>query len=84
MSGWWAVSGLLGVAVGLWFRVYAALAATVLVATLAIGTSLMAGESLGMTVTRSVGAIACLQAGYIVGLLISTGRRRYARRPTRR
>jgi hypothetical protein len=80
----WGLAGLLGVAIGLRFRVPALLAATVVVAAVGVGVGLMAGESIVPTLGRSLVAIVCLQAGYIVGLLISTGWQRFRQRRPRR
>ncbi|WP_188610340.1 hypothetical protein [Chelatococcus reniformis] len=84
MSGVWGLAGLLGAAIGLRFRAPALLAATAIVAAVGVGIGLMAGEPILPTLGRSLVAIVCLQAGYIVGLLISAGWRQFRQRRPRR
>lgn len=74
---------LLGAVIGLRYKASAILAATIFVVGAIAAGDLLTGQSLWMTLVHSLAAIVCLQAGYLVGLLIATFRRRRSGRTAR-
>ncbi|MCS0501282.1 hypothetical protein [Ancylobacter mangrovi] len=70
------IAALLGVTTGLWFRVSAVLALTVVVAIAAAAAGFWAGEPLVPTLVRVLAAVVLLQLGYLAGLLVATAWRR--------
>lgn len=69
------VAGAAGVSIGLWFRVAALIAASVLVAAIGIAAGFMRGD-LVFAVLDIALALATLQIGYLLGLLLSSRCRR--------
>ena len=73
----WALiiaTGVAGVSIGLWFRVAALIAASVLVAIIGVAAGFLRGH-LGFAILDIALALATLQIGYLLGLLLSCRRR---------
>lgn len=81
MIGMWALSGLLGIGLGCRFRAGSLVMMTGLLAVLFLGFNMANGVSLWTGVFRTFVAIGCLQAGYLLGLCISTIWRRSSQKP---
>ena len=75
----WALiiaTGAAGVSIGLWFRVAALIAASVLVAIIGIAAGFLRGHP-GFAILDIALALATLQIGYLLGLMLSCrGRQR--------
>ena len=73
----WALiiaTGVAGVSIGLWFRVAALIAASVLVAIIGVAAGFLRGHP-GFAILDIALALASLQIGYLLGLLLSCRRR---------
>ena len=68
-------TGAVGVPVGLWFRVGALIAASMLVAVIGFTAGFLRGHP-AFAVLDTALAIATLQIGYLLGLMLSCRRRR--------